>query len=303
MLTFFQEVNCKVNFVLQKNRITHKLKKYQSQYISINNVLSLGLFLCSKRKICAITAVSGIIKIKGVGQALYTFQLCQKDKIPLFLTDLQLLLETIGVQPHTSYHERKFLRGVRNWLYVFACFLVSYVIMTATLVAYGSNQLDWVRKAAFQPFPQVPAIYVFKFTTDFFAFTAWFLPVAMCSVLMKSLRFIFHEYLDHLSTQSLALNTSIKEIRQKYLLLTNLSGRLDDILNGLLMVSFLCDMAVICVGLWTGIYTIDTAWIRIAVLSILLLPLSAMLTLSRDASQLYGKVLKILKSLAVVFFI
>lgn len=253
-----------------------------------------GLYICPEKGECSVVATFTILRIKSVGQALYVLRLCRKCTLWKFIKDVELFLDSIVLDQCATY-ERIFARNIKRWIYLFIFHSICSVIMIVVACVSPRFQITWILEVTTRPLTPSPEVFAVKFFADSLYFAAWFFPVALSSALMQSLSYAFGEFYRHLCTQrengnSLSVKTSVKEVRQKFLTLTNLCNQLDDMLNGILMVSYLCDIVLACLTLWVGTYTMKEAWLRVMFTGSLFLPLSIMFILSKHASQLYDKV-------------
>ena len=236
-----------------------------------------------------------VFATKTVGQTLYVMHLCNKEILWNFITDLETFLDKI-LLCKCRFVEARFVRNARWWLVTFGFFMVLCTVTNVTIMFFPNDELREFRKVLLLPLKTLePGFFVLKVVLDLLLLAGWFLPCALTGTLIQALYYTFHEYYRYLEAQrnrGMCVKAHIKDVRRKFLELSALCSKLDNMVCFLLMISYLGDLCLVCVILRLGIYTFH-GWIaKLCIFSWIIAPLFTLLFLSRKAAQLFDKVRK-----------
>ena len=129
---------------------------------------------------------------------------------------------------------------------------------------------------------------------DIFLLTAWIMPAALCVVMINSITYTFQEfyrYVDILKQRKdICRKRVLRDIRQKYLRLTEMSAKFDDISSLMLMFSYFIDIVMVCFLMRLVVFSFTELESRLMCGAWLCLPVFSLITLSRRASALFDEV-------------
>ena len=238
-------------------------------------------------------AIHIVFTTKTIGQTLYVLYLCKKEILWNFVTDLETFLNKI-LLCKCRIVEARFVRKAQWWLVTFALFMVLCTATNVTIMFFPNDELQEFRKLSLLPLnTSKPGFYVLKVVLDMILLAGWFLPCAMTGTLIQALYYTFHEYYRYLEAQrnrGMCVRAHIKDVRMKFLELSALCSKLDNMVSFLLMISYFGDLCLVCVILRLGIYTFHGLVAKLAIFSWIVAPIFTLLFLSRKAAQLFDKV-------------
>lgn len=141
-----------------------------------------------------------------------------------------------------------------------------------------------------------------KLVADIYLLTSWIIPASLIVAMINSITYTFQEfyrYVDMLKMQDggICKKQFLKDIRQKYLKLTQMCGKFDDMTSLMFMFSYLIDIIMVCFLLRLVAFTFTDIQSRLMALAWLSLPVFSLTILSKRASALFDEV----KKYAVLF--
>jgi len=230
---------------------------------------------------------------KTVGQTLYILYLCHQEILWNFITELESFLDKIRLC-RCHIVENRFVRKFRVWLAAFVLFMLLCTVSNVFINFLPNEELQEFRKLSLLPITLTsPAIYVLKIALDMVTLAGWLLPAFLCGTLIQSMCFTFNEYYRYLESyrqKGICVRAHVRDIRLKFLELSQLCAKLDGMISVLMMISYLGDLCLVCIILRLGFYTFHGFYGKFFVFSWIVAPLFTLLFLSRKAAKLYDKV-------------
>eukprot|EP00111_Clytia_hemisphaerica_P011933 TCONS_00035065-protein len=229
-----------------------------------------------------------IYGLKSVIQGLTLLRICHTNHIFEFIKNLENFLKEIKLQ-NCSVVECRFLR--KCWAN-FVINIVGILLFTIAIVAMafgaGTSQVDMLMKKFLSTASN--GIY-FKTIADIMLLTAWITPVALCVVLINSLTYTFKEFYRYVELtkqkDGICRKMFLRDVRRKFLRLTDLCGDFDNLMSLMMMFSYFIDIVMVCLILRMVVFAFTDIPSRLSAIAWLCLPVFSLMTLSKRASDLY----------------
>ena len=237
-----------------------------------------------------------IYSLKGVIQALTLLKTTRNNCLVEFTTHMEEFLKQIKVS-NCRAAETKFKR--RSWCHF--CFNLTGVLLFGAMLIYSTVNMNnastdaesMMQKFFISMFSHPSGIYV-KLVADIFLLTAWLIPASLVVAMINSITYTFEEfyrYVDVLKEQkSICKKKFLRDIRKKYLKLTEMCAKFDDMTSLMLMFSYLIDIVMVCFLLRMAAFTFTDIPSRLAAVAWLSLPCFSLMNLSKRASALFDEV-------------
>jgi len=135
-----------------------------------------------------------------------------------------------------------------------------------------------------------------KMCAEMILLAAWITPIALCVVLINSLTYSFEEFYRYMQYvrekkgNSVSTKCFLHDIRLKFIRLTQLCDDFDDMMSLMLMFSYLIDIVMACLLLRMLAFAYTDVVSRAITGAWLLLPVFSLMSISRQASNLYDTV-------------
>ena len=232
-----------------------------------------------------------IYSLKAVIQGLTLLRICHTSHIFDFIKNLENFLKEIKLQ-NCSVVECRFLR--KCWAN-FVINIVGILLFSTAILAMafgpGTSQVDMLMQKFLSTASK--GIY-FKTIADIMLLTAWITPVALCIVLINALTYTFKEFYRYVELTKQKDGTCrkmfLRDIRQKFLRLTDLCGDFDNLMSLMIMFSYFIDIVMVCLILRMVVFAFNDIPSRLMSIGWLCLPVFSLMSLSKRASDLYDTV-------------
>ena len=238
--------------------------------------------------------------LKGVIQAFILHSLANKSCLWKFITALSDFLQDIKITHGIKEVERRFSRRVYINFAIQSFGIISFICMICVNYFLKNGFVELQQSEVSKTLSKVPfginstMLIPARSVGDVMMLIAWICPVVLCITLIHSLTYAFEEFYRYLDAKRSRVCTRafLREIRQKFLRLSDLTARFDGMMSILLMFSYFFDIVMVCLVLNLIFFTYHDIVSRAVAAVWLILPTFTLITLSNIASKLYDTVRK-----------
>jgi len=243
-----------------------------------------------------------VFYLKCAGQSFACLRLCSTSNsrhLWSFIEELEVFLVDIKLT-NCQMIEKKFKQKLRLWLYVFIFLGVANTGGQIFIFVF-SNSNEYTRllnltTIIVRPLSTNVEYRIGITLVNTICFAAFFLPTSLCGVLSQSMTYSYEElyrFIRHKkengcqsSNRSVCMRSYISYVRLKYVKLSNMVKRLDDMVQHIYLVSFPLDIVLICLNLRVILFEFDDLPSRLYLAFWLIPPLFTLIALSHYSSQI-----------------